>query len=90
MVCHSAERQESALDVLTDAVKRGVVPRERIDQANLRVVKMFTQYVKPPSEDDPLGVIGNAEHRAVAEKVRKLAGTSAGAGRAEDPTEFRT
>src|SRR5687768_4389606 len=89
MVCHSAERQESALDVLTDTVERGVVPRERVDQANLRVVKMFTQYVKPPSEDDQMTVIGNAEHRGVADRVRKLAGTSGGAGPADDPTEFK-
>ena len=86
MVCHDAQRQESALDVLTDAVTRGLVERERIDQANLRVVKMFTQYVKPPSEEDPLGVIGNAEHRAVAERIRRLVGTTPSAP-AHDPTE---
>ena len=86
MVCHDAQRQQSALDVLTDAVTRGLVERERIDQANLRVVKMFTQYVKPPAEDDPMTVIGNAEHRAVAERIRKLAGSTSAAP-AHDPTE---
>ena len=86
MVCHDARRQESALDVLTDAVTRGLVERERIDQANLRVVKMFAQYVKPPAEEDPMSVIGNAEHRAVAERIRKLAGTPSSAP-LHDPTE---
>src|SRR5687768_1681544 len=88
-VCHDEQRQESAMEVLVDAVTRGVVPREQIDRANLRVVKMFTQFVKPPSDAvDPDRVIGAAEHRAVVDKVRKLAGSTA-SQTVQDPTEFR-
>jgi len=87
MVCHEPERQESAIEILTDAVKRGVVSRERVDQANLRVVKMFTQFVKPPSDADPLSVIGAPEHRAVADRIRQLAGSTP-ASPNSDPTDF--
>jgi beta-N-acetylhexosaminidase len=80
MVCHTQDKQERAIDILTDAVQRGEVPRERIDQANLRVVKMFTQYVKPPSDHDPMQLIGTPEHRAVVDRVRQLAGSDGAAG----------
>jgi beta-N-acetylhexosaminidase len=88
MVCHSPERQEQAIDALTDAVKSGQVERERIDQANLRVVKLFTQYVKPASAADPSSVIGTAEHQAVVDRVREVAGESLKPHR-QDPTEFQ-
>lgn len=88
MVCHTAERQEQAIEALTDAVKRGSVERERIDQANLRVVKLFTQYVKPASDANPLTLIGTPEHRAVADRVRQLAGARI-SSQQQDPTEFR-
>ncbi len=88
MVCHTLERQQSAIDAITDAVKRGLVERERIDQANLRVVKMFTQYVRPAGDIDPMSVIGTPEHRAVAERVRERAGSRVTPD-ASDPTEFQ-
>jgi beta-N-acetylhexosaminidase len=88
MVCHTPSRQEQAIDVLTDAVKRGLIDRQRIDEANLRVVKMFTQYVRPPADGDPLGVIGTPEHQAVAEKIRQRAGAAV-KSQWTDPTEFR-
>jgi beta-N-acetylhexosaminidase len=86
MVCHRPDRQEQAIDALLDAVERGVVLRDRIDEANLRVAKMSATYVKPPSDTDPLAVIGRPDHRAVVDRIRQHAGGSAG-GVGHDPTE---
>jgi hypothetical protein len=64
------------------------VKRERIEEANRRIDALFGRFVKPPSDEDPTPRIGTAEHRAIADRVREIAGETIAAS-AADPTEFQ-
>ena len=88
MVCHVEQTQEQALEILIRAVEHGQVKPERIEEANRRIDALVSRFVKPPSDDDPTPKIGTAEHRAIADRVRELAGEPV-AQPQEDPTEFR-
>lgn len=87
LVCHDAELQHRAIDLLAAAVRRGDVPRERIEQARRRVDALIARWVQPPATTDWRQVVGCAAHREVIDRVRSAAATWAQApGR--DPTEI--
>ena len=74
--------------VFVHAVERGEIKRERIEEANRRIDALFNGFVRLPSDEDPTLRIGTAEHRAIADRVREIAGEMQIAPTA-DPTEFR-
>ena len=80
-ICHDHDLQNRAIDLLAAAVTRGDVPRERIDHANKRLDRLFSQYVRPPQAPD-LSVLHCPEHQSVVNQIRqRLTSTAA------DPTE---
>ncbi|HWP40277.1 MAG TPA: beta-N-acetylhexosaminidase [Tepidisphaeraceae bacterium] len=83
-ICHSADLQNQAIDILIRAVESGRVPMERIVQANRRLDALCRQYVAEPNDRPDLSVIGCEQHLAIAERVRRL---SAAAPASTDPTE---
>ncbi len=83
-ICHSVELQNRAIDVLVKAVETGALPRERLAEASRRYDAVAQRYVKPASPTPDESVIGAPEHRALAERIRLLAGEG---GEGEDPTE---
>ncbi len=87
LVCHHADVQHRAIDLLAAAVARGDVPLARVQEARRRVDALVQRYVRPAAAAEAFrNVVGCAEHRAVIERVRAasplLASTT---GR--DPTE---
>lgn len=84
LVCHTPELQHRAIDYLVDAVRRGDVPRSRLEQAHARVQSLMSRYVKPPQQADFHQVIGCEAHRAVVDHIQKIAGADV---RGRDPTE---
>lgn len=87
LVCHTPELQHLAIDYLVNAVRRGDVPRSRLDEATARVQTMMARYVKPPQQRDFREVVGCEAHRAVVDHLQRLAGIY---GRGKDPTERLT
>jgi beta-N-acetylhexosaminidase len=87
-VCHDHALQNRAIDALIEAVESGKLARERVEQSNRRLDKLFAQYVRPPRPGPPLDtLIGTAEHHAVAEEILARANSVASAGPQADPTE---
>lgn len=86
-VCHSHELQNRAIDVLIKAVENGKVPRERVEQSNARLDRLFAAYAKPPVNSALEEIIGAGEHRAVAEEIVRLSQIPAAVGPQHDPTE---
>ena len=84
LVCHHAEVQHRAIDLLVKAVERGDVPRSRIDEAGRRVSTLVSRYVKPALDGPLPALIGCAAHREVCDEVRRRSEAVA-VGR--DPTE---
>lgn len=74
LVCHTPELQHRAIDYLVSAVRRGDVPRARLDEAHRRVQILMARYVKPPATDDFRLVVGCAAHQAVVDHIRRLGG----------------
>lgn len=80
-ICHSAQLQLQAVEVLVKAVERGELTRDRLRQANRRIGEVVARYVQGPGKAD-MSVIGCDEHRAIVSRARLLA-----AAPAADPTE---
>jgi beta-N-acetylhexosaminidase len=78
LVCHKAERQRLVIDSLIDAVKKGRLPKSRVEEANDRLDVMEKKFTRPP--EDLLQTLGSPEHRTLAQGLQGgLAGS--------DPTE---
>jgi beta-N-acetylhexosaminidase len=82
MICHNHKLQHRAIDLLTHAVIRGDVPRERLEESNRRLDALMAKYVRPPMQDGSLSVLASPEHKAIAQRVTEMA-----TARTADPTE---
>jgi beta-N-acetylhexosaminidase len=83
LVCHTLEKQNAAIDLLTAAVKDERVSQRRIAEANRRLDKLMGKYVKAANAATTLdNVIGCAAHR---EFLQTFEAQDAGI----DPTERR-
>ena len=80
LVCHRADLQAEAIDLVRGAVEAGRIPRERLAEARARVERLLRFAGPPPDPAAVRAKLRTAEHLAFAEKVPALA---AGA----DPTE---
>jgi beta-N-acetylhexosaminidase len=85
-ICHSAELQNRAIEVIVKAVEGGEVTRERLEKSAQRMDAVVTKFARPATAAADLKQIGTKEHRAVAERIVELAG-AAPAIETEDPTE---
>lgn len=74
LVCHRAEVQHEAIDALVAAVRRGDVPRSRIDEAGRRVDALVARFVQPPVDASALEVLACKEHLEVIDAIRRQAG----------------
>jgi len=79
LVCHHADVQRAAIESLVHAVEKGVVSRERLDEARGRVAKLVKRFVHGP--EDLLSTLGTREHEAMR------AGLSVDTFTGRDPTE---
>jgi beta-N-acetylhexosaminidase len=87
LVCHHAEVQHRAIDLLAAAVERGDVPLARVQEAGRRVDALVSRYVRPPVDGPLPAWIGGAEHQAVVERVRAVASEAVARAGGRDPTE---
>lgn len=85
LVCHHADVQHRAIDLLTAAVRRGDVPLARVEEARRLVDALTARYVQPPQQADFRTVVGTEAHRAVVQQILATARVAAIPGR--DPTE---
>lgn len=67
LVCHSPDVKNRAIDLLTSAVRRGVVPEASIAAANQRIDALMRRFVRPAGGlgDAP----GCAEHQRLIETI---------------------
>ena len=89
LVCHTLELQHATIDALAEAVRKGSLPRERLQEAATRVEKL-QRFARPAAAVDPsraAASCGTAEHRALAQK---MAGDKGLLAYGKDPTEWRT
>jgi beta-N-acetylhexosaminidase len=74
-ICHDHDLQNRAIDALADAVRRGDVPRARIDEANRRLDALTARYVRPARQGaDDFEPLNSPEHRAIVERIAAVAG----------------
>ncbi|MFT3788534.1 MAG: beta-N-acetylhexosaminidase [Tepidisphaeraceae bacterium] len=71
-ICHSAELQRRAIDVLARAVATRRLSIERIQQSVRRIDTLCSRYVRGPQPTN-LGPLDSPEHRAILGKVAKAA-----------------
>ena len=86
LVCHHADVQHRAIELLADAVARGEVSIDRVREARRRVDALVARYVLPPAEADWRSVVGAQAHLDVIERVHAASPLLAGAA-GRDPTE---
>lgn len=87
LVCHRAEVQHRAIDLLAAAVERGDVPLSRVLEARRRVDRLVARYVRPPSDRDFREVVGAEAHRRTIARLVERSPLLAAAGPGRDPTE---
>ena len=83
-ICHTTELQSRAIDCIIKAVERGALSVRRLEEAVRHQDAVFARFVKPPVATANLELIGCAEHQAVADRIKQLAGSLEGG---VDPTE---
>ena len=69
LVCHTAETQHRAIDILRDAVEQGAVSRERIREARTRIARLLSWAGPPPDPDQAIERVRTAEHLALADRL---------------------
>jgi len=87
-VCHSADLQNRAVDVLIKAVESGLLSRARLEQANRRLDLLFQHYVKPGRRGKLPDTLGSPEHQSVVQQLLKRVDSAAALHHAHDPTNF--
>jgi beta-N-acetylhexosaminidase len=85
-VCHSADLQNRAIDVLVGAVESGDLSQSRLVEAGRRLDELSAKYVKPGKRGAIGEGVGSDEHKAVVEQVLKRVDLAA-VGADHDPTE---
>jgi beta-N-acetylhexosaminidase len=81
LVCHRAEVQHRAIDLVRMAVERGEIPRERVAEARARVERLLRYAGPPPDPAIARERLRTAAHLALAGRIPAVA---AEAGK--DPT----
>jgi beta-N-acetylhexosaminidase len=84
-VCHNHDLQHRAIDAIIAGAESGAIPMRRLEEASKHQNAVFARFVKPAGRAPIPGVIGCAEHQAIAERVRRLADEL---GEGDDPTEM--
>jgi beta-N-acetylhexosaminidase len=88
-ICHDHDLQNRAIDALVEAVRRGEVPRERIEEANRRLDALTGRYVRPAGAGGAGAAdfesLNSPEHRAIVERIAAVAGN--GDEVTADPTQ---
>ncbi len=74
LVCHHAEVQHRAIDLLRAAVESGAVTRERLAEARERVAALLRWAGPPPDPRLARARLRTADHLALAARVPLLAG----------------
>lgn len=80
LVCHTAEVQHRAIDLVRAAVEQGRIPGERLAEARARVHRLLAYAGPPPDLGRAREALRTSAHLALAARIPALA-----AGR--DPTE---
>jgi beta-N-acetylhexosaminidase len=83
-ICHTTELQARAIDCIIKAVERGDLSERRLEEALRHQDTVFARFVKPATAKANLDVIGCAEHQAVADRIKQIAGAMVDG---DDPTE---
>jgi len=81
LACHTASRVERGIEALVRAVRDGVVPSSRIDEARGRVDRFLARFAAPADFTAELGCLQSPEHLSLVQRF-------APAG--EDPEDPRT
>lgn len=77
LICHTQERQESAIDAIVQAVASGRLPLSRVKAAGARLGELIRVYYRPPGpamdadlfQASRLGFVGCKEHRDVVANI---------------------
>jgi len=68
LVCHTAEIQHRAIDILREAVERGTVSRERLQEARSRIERLIAWAGPAPDPDRAAERLRTREHLALVER----------------------
>ncbi len=72
LVCHHAEVQHRAIDLLRRAVETGAISRERLAEAQRRVAALLRYAGPPPDPRRASALLRTREHLAVAARIPPL------------------
>jgi beta-N-acetylhexosaminidase len=85
LVCHRADRQLQCIDGLVREAQGSPAFRARLLEAAGRVEQFARRWARPPVDPEvALAALSSAEHRALAERVRRAGEATA----LPDPTEY--
>jgi len=73
LVCHRADVQHRAIDLVRGAVERGEIPRARIAEARRRVERLVRFAGPPPDPAAARAQLRTAPHQALAARIPALA-----------------
>jgi beta-N-acetylhexosaminidase len=71
LVCHSPDKQRQAIKEIVAAVEQGHVPAQRLQEAAGRVENLARRFAQPPQTDADFSVLNCAQHRAIADRLRR-------------------
>jgi beta-N-acetylhexosaminidase len=72
LVCHHAEIQERAIEILVKGVESGKIKRERLEEARGRVERLVERFVRPAESRNWQSAVGCEEHRRLMERVAAI------------------
>jgi beta-N-acetylhexosaminidase len=72
LVCHTAELQHRAIDLVRAAVEEGRIPRARIAEARARVARLLAFAGPPPDPGAVRARLRTADHLALAQRIPAL------------------
>ena len=73
LICHTAELQHRAIDLVRAAVEAGTIPRARLDEARGRVGALLRWAGPPPDPAAVRAALRTPEHLALAARIPALA-----------------
>ena len=94
LVCHSAHVVHSMIDAIATALKEGSLPPARVLEAGRRVGSFSQRFAAAPRVSSDLSVLGCAEHRALADRLRAalaraISEDQSATALGVDPTDYR-
>ena len=72
LVCHRAEVQHRAIDLVRGAVEGGWIPRARVAEARSRIGRLLAYAGPPPNPRGVQGALRTPEHLALAARIPAL------------------